>query len=116
MNAERLNELDSRAQGALTQLQELIQARFPTATFEVSRGEDDAESIHLTTVVDVEDPDEVVDAVIDRVLQLQDEEGIPVHVIPLRTPERMRDVMQAQQRRRPRAETEHVATPSLVSP
>ena len=89
MNAGRLNGLDPRMQGTIAQLQEMIRGRFPTATFEVSHGEDDAESIHLTTTVDVEDPDEVVDIVIDRVLELQVEEGIPVHVIPLRTPERL---------------------------
>ncbi len=39
MNAERLNGLDPRIQGAIAQLQEMIRGRFPTATFEVSHGE-----------------------------------------------------------------------------
>ncbi len=94
MNAERLNGLDPRMQGTITQLKEMIRGRFPTATFEVSRGEE-AESIHLTTIVDGEDPDDVVDMVINRVLELQVEEGIPIHVIPLRTPERVLHLAQA---------------------
>ena len=108
MTTEQLPGVDTRAQAALTELQELIRLHFPTATFAVSRGEDDAENIHLITTVDVEDPDDVLDVVIDRVLALQVEEGIPVHVIPIRTPERALQAVQAQQRQRPRADIECV--------
>ena len=38
--------------------------------------------------VDVDDPDEVVDLVIDRMLALQIDVGLSVHLIPIRTPER----------------------------
>ena len=114
MTTEQLSGIDTHAQDALTELQELIRLHFPTATFAVSRGEDDAESIHLTTTVDVEDPDDVMDVVIDRVLALQVEEGIPVHVIPIRTPERALQAMQLQQRQRPRADIERVAARSSL--
>src|SRR5687768_3105374 len=96
MNAEQMRGLDPRAQSALLQLQDLIRGRFPTASFEVSRSEDDAENIHLFTTVDVEDPDDVLDVVIDRVLEMQTEESLPVHVIPVRTPDRVLQLLQAQ--------------------
>jgi hypothetical protein len=44
----------------------------------------------LLAVADVNDPDEVGDLVVERVVALHVEEGIPLHVIPLRTPERER--------------------------
>jgi hypothetical protein len=46
--------------------------------------------------VDVDDADAVLDIVIDRVMELQIEEGLPVHVIPLRTPERVAALRRAQ--------------------
>jgi len=82
-------EISPQMQHALEELQGLIQKRYPTATFAVSRGKDDPESIHLVTTVDVEDTDAVLDVVIDRVLQLQIEAGLPVHVIPVRPIERV---------------------------
>ena len=116
MTTEQLSGIDTRAQDALTELQELIRLHFPTVTFAVSRGEDHADGIHLTTTVDVEDPDDVTDVVIDRVLALQVEEGIPVHVIPIRTPERALQAVQAQRRQRPRADTERVTALSTLQP
>ena len=44
-------------------------------------------------MVDVEDTDEVMDLVIERELALQIDEGIPVYVIPIQTPERTRATM-----------------------
>jgi hypothetical protein len=50
--------------------------------------------------VDVDDPDEVLDLVTDRLLELQLDEGIPIFVVPVHTPERishtMRQVRQQQ--------------------
>ena len=73
----------------------MIAARYPTVAFEVSRGHDEPRNVHLTAVVDVDDTDEVLDLVIERVVDLQTEEGIPVHVIPIRTPERLLTAMNA---------------------
>jgi hypothetical protein len=89
MRREQIEGLDSRAQSALDELRTVIQDRYPKARFEVSRAHDEPENIHLTAIVDVEDPDEVLDLVVDRVLELQVDEGVPVHVIPIRTPERV---------------------------
>src|SRR5436305_349516 len=85
MRANRqANEHIPHIQQALDELQRMILQHYPDATFAVSRGEDDPKSIHLNATVDVEDTDEVLDVVIDRVLDLQVEEGLPIHVIPLR--------------------------------
>jgi len=87
MSKERLHA-DPRRQQALTELKSIIQGRYPSASFAVRPGIEDPDETWLTTRVDVEDPDEVMDLVIDRLLELQLDEGIPVHVLPLRTPQR----------------------------
>jgi hypothetical protein len=56
----------------------------------VEPGIDDPETTHIVATVDLDDPDEAVDLVIDRMLELQLDGGIPVYVLPIRTPERVR--------------------------
>ncbi|SRR6266540_603419 len=108
MNQERLESLDPRVQRAVEELEGTIAKHHPTSTFEVSRGHDEPDNVHLTAIVDVEDTDQVLDLVIDRVVELQVEERIPVHVIPIRTPERvladMRSRAEGSQRRPGRSE------------
>lgn len=84
MSSEQVSSLDARTRRAALELEETIRQRYPAATFELSHGEDDPASLHLITTVDVADPDEVGDLVIDRVVELQVDEGIPLHVIPVR--------------------------------
>jgi hypothetical protein len=84
MSNEQPGFLDERTQRAVQELEETIRLRYPTATFELACGVDDPASIHLITTVDVDDPDEVGDLVIDRVVELQVDEAIPLHVIPVR--------------------------------
>jgi hypothetical protein len=55
---------------------------------------------HLTAMVDVDDPDEVVDLVIDRMLDLTIDEGVPVYVPSVRTPERIAKLRQEERTRR----------------
>jgi len=98
MSKEQPLQLDQRTQNAITELQNTISSKYPTATFEVERAAEDPAIIHLVTTVDVDDPDEVGDLVLDRVLDLVAEERIPVHVIPVRTPERIRAALEAQAR------------------
>lgn len=91
MNQERplhLTDLDERTRQAIGELQHTITARYPTTTFVLERSPEDPASIHLLAVADVDDPDEVGDLVVERVVALHVDEGIPLHVIPLRTPER----------------------------
>ena len=80
--------LDPRTRAAVREIQQLILRRYPQAAFEVTPGPDDPESTHLVATIDVEDTDEVLDVVIDRLLDLQVEDHLPVHVIPVRPAER----------------------------
>lgn len=94
MSVERLSDQDLHVQSALAELRALIQQRYPSARFRVGLG-DDPEGIYLTATVDVEDPEDVVDVFIDRLLELQIEEHLPVYVVPVRPPERVLEEMQA---------------------
>lgn len=82
-------EFDERTHHAITELQDTISQKYPGAAFQIGRAEEDPNSIHLTAVVDVDDPDEVGDLVLDRILEFQVDDGIPIHVIPIRTPDRV---------------------------
>jgi hypothetical protein len=73
---------------AVNELEELVRSHYPNATFSVGRGPDDPEAIYVYATVDLEDTEPVVDLVIERELELLLTEGLPVQVIPLRTPER----------------------------
>ena len=91
---------DARIQAALTELREMIEAKFPTATFHAYQGED-PEGTYLEAIVDVEDTDDVIDVFLDRLVDMQIEERLPVYVVPVRTPERVaRLVAEAEQRRK----------------
>ena len=90
MSTDGSAQLDPHIQNALGELRRIILQHYPEATFHVSRAEDDPEIIHLTSTVDVEDTDEVVDVVVDRMLELQIDDGSPVYVIPVRPMERVR--------------------------
>jgi hypothetical protein len=88
--------LDARTENAVKELKGIISQKYPGASFELSRAEDAPDLIHLNTTVDLEDAGEVLDLVIDRVVELQADEGIPLHVIPIRTPERVRADLEVQ--------------------
>jgi hypothetical protein len=75
-------------EAALEELRRLISDRFPAATFTIQEGTDPL-GIYLTATVDIEDPDEVIDLVGDRLLDMQVEEGLLIYVIPERPIERV---------------------------
>lgn len=89
MSREQSNPAEPAQQQALVKLQQLIQAHYPDAVFEVGPGGDDPEGTYITAIVDLEDPDEVMDLVIERLLSFQIEESLPIQVVPIRTPERV---------------------------
>jgi hypothetical protein len=66
----------------------IFRSRYPTATFDVAPDMDDPDITILWTTVDGDDLDEVLDLVSERQLHWQIEEGVPVYVVPIRTPER----------------------------
>ena len=78
---------DPRMTAAIAEITEFIRDSYPDTTFEVAVDEDE-ETVFVTAVVDVEDPDEVVDSYIDRMVNLQVEEGLHLHIIPVRNPAR----------------------------
>lgn len=78
---------DPRMVAAIAELTNLIRDRYPDTIFTTELGEHE-DSVFVTAVVDVDDPDEVVDCFIDRAVTLQVDEGLPLHIIPIRTPAR----------------------------
>jgi len=84
MTTQPISEQDPKVRAALEELKNLIWTKWPSATFEVSRGEDNPHAVHLDAIVDVDDTDEIMDLVIGRLLELQLDEGVPIHVIPTR--------------------------------
>jgi len=55
-----MNPADPRIRRAVSELEGLIRERFPSARFVVSRGED-PDGIYLDAIVDLDDPDPVMD-------------------------------------------------------
>lgn len=75
-------------QAAIDELMARILAHYPDTTFRVSPSPEERDAVHLKAIVDVDDTDEVIDLIIDRMMQFQIEEGLPIYVVPVRTPER----------------------------
>lgn len=70
---------DPRIQAALTELRTLISIQYPDATFSLYHGAD-PDGMYLRALVDVEDLDEVMDVYMDRLVDLQVNDGLPVYV------------------------------------
>ncbi|MBI4334071.1 MAG: hypothetical protein HY673_22640 [Chloroflexi bacterium] len=101
MNAEWTQAFDDATRNALVELKGMIVARYPDASLEVSHGED-PEGVYLKATVDVEDVDEVLDVVLDKLSAVQVEQGLPIYVIPLQPVERvLRDLRSPRRRSRP---------------
>lgn len=89
---------DPRMRAAIDELQVLISRHFPATTYEeeVWIG-DDEDGIYITATVDTDDTDEVEDVYIHRLIDLQLEHGLALHIIPVRTPERIAAYRQRQE-------------------
>ncbi len=70
-----------RVREAAEELKSLIRSKYPDARFRLSRDPNQQRSWLLWATVDVEDPDEVSNLVIDREVDLLSEEHVPLHVI-----------------------------------
>ena len=88
MRQERPLPLPPAMEKAVNELKGAISERFPQASFVVEEGFD-PKGIYLVTTVDIADTDEVIDAVGDRLLELQVDEGLPIYVTPLRPIQRV---------------------------
>lgn len=78
--------LAPRFQQAIDELKGIILAKYPTTTFIASTSEENDRIIHLDATVDVDDTDDVLALVLDRMVDMQVDEGIPLYVIPQRRP------------------------------
>lgn len=87
MSENGLRPVGPRMQAAIAELQALILDRFPDTTFDVGEA-DEHGVVFVRAVVDVDDPDEVTAIFIDRMVDLLVEDGLPVYVVPVRTPAR----------------------------
>ncbi len=105
MTADRKHTTQPEAGAAIAELQGIIREPYPSALFAVRRGIDDPEAIQLWTTVDMEDTEQILDHVLDRVLELQ-LEGLPVHVIPVRPRERVLAMRQEERARAGRQGTD----------
>lgn len=72
-----------RIKEAAEELKATIRARYPDAEFRLAKAGNDRYIWHLWTTVDTDDPDEVKELTLERELDMQDEEHIPLYVIPL---------------------------------
>lgn len=88
-------KLTPRVEQGIHELEAMLLARYPDATFRVSRSPEDRRSVHLVVTVDVDDRDEVMDVVLDRLLELQVKQRLPIHVIPVRPRARTLAMLQA---------------------
>ena len=64
-------ELDTQRRQVVAELMSTIKLHYPSAAFSVRNGIDDPEATYITAIVDIDDPDEVLDLVEDRLLALQ---------------------------------------------
>ena len=89
MRDEQAPATPATLQQAVDELRQRIETRYPGAIIEVGPGGDDSVGTYIVATVDLDDPDEVLDFVIDRVLAFQIDDRLPIHVVPIRTPERV---------------------------
>jgi len=89
MSRKHHDRHDPRIMGIVTELEATITQRYPTASFDVFEGEDPP-GTYLRATLDIEDPDQLTDLVIDRLLPLQVEERLPLYFIAAHPDERAR--------------------------
>ena len=85
-----------RLEEALDELKRLIANHYPEALFSVGEGED-PDGLYLTATVDIEDMGEVIDIFLDRMVDVQVEEGLPIFVVAVRPLARNLDILARQQ-------------------
>ena len=79
---------DPRTQDAIEEIQGVIAKHYPTASLSVDPGFD-PDGTYITATVDVDDTDDIYDLVIHRLGQLQVDEGLPLYLSVVQTPERL---------------------------
>ena len=87
---------------ALSTLETLICGRYPDAVFTIFQGED-PDGVYLRATVDLDDPDEVMDVLVDTLYRIQVEQELPVYGIPVQPLERAAAQLQGQRTHGPPA-------------
>jgi hypothetical protein len=95
MKIEETLTLSPKMLAAVDELKSVVLNRYPDAQFRLSRGPDEPEAVHLKAIVDVDDLDEVVDLIIDRMMQFQIEDELPIWVVPIHPIERVAAMLAA---------------------
>ena len=95
IEAERQPRLTPRMQAAVDELKGLVRDSYPNASFQVARSPENRGVVLLKPVVDVDDRDEVMDVVINRLVEMQSERHLPILVVPIRPQARSEAIRQA---------------------
>jgi hypothetical protein len=93
----RAQALDPRLDRALEELKAMIRQRYPEAEFRIGTSPDDPDIIELVTVVDDDDPNQLLDLVIGRQITLQVDDGLPIFVVTEPTVGRAAAMLEAAQ-------------------
>jgi hypothetical protein len=101
MSVEQAIDVAPRMHKAIVELKDMLRQRYPDASFRVALSPENPETVLLKPVIDVEDRDEVMDVVIDRLVELQSVEQLPLFVVPVRPKERNEAIRQAMQEAAP---------------
>lgn len=92
MNQEHRFPLSPRMEAAIAEMKQTILRHYPSATFSVYEW-DDPDGIFLSALVDTEDLEAVKDLFLSRMVDLQVDEGLPLFVVPERTPEKLASLL-----------------------
>ncbi len=92
MSAERV--LDSRTEKAVEELKGMIRRHYPDAEFRLGANPEDSAITELVTIVDADDTDQVLDVVVDRQMELQINEDLPIFVVTERPWKRVRQILE----------------------
>jgi len=88
MSPERIAVTNPRVAAALSELKGLIAGRYPEARFAVFEGAD-PEGVYLKATVDLKDSSEALAPVLDRLYELEVDEGLPIYVVTAQPAERI---------------------------
>jgi hypothetical protein len=89
-------QITPEIEAAVDELRGMIAERYPEATFAVQKGFHPL-GVQLLVTVDIDDTDEVLSVVIDRMVDMQVNEELPVWVVPIRPRERNLAILERQQ-------------------
>lgn len=87
MIAQHRDADELAVQDAVSELQALVRLHYPDAEFEAFPN-DDPEGIYLRIVVDIDDPSDVIEAILPRLADMQTD-GLPIYPVAVRPLDRI---------------------------